>query len=139
MRNVQSIETQRNRLSALVWYIHHLKMIFPFFSVMYIIKRSESVHMILVHVYYVERWFQDKKLIYMHLMILRGPDVQIALTFHVISVLLCITQGLSQVFEGSLYNIHNINKLKKNKLYKNKNDRRKLALFPHNFAKILSI
>lgn len=29
-------------------------MIFPFFSVMYIIKRSESVHMILVHVYYVD-------------------------------------------------------------------------------------
>ena len=52
----------------------------------------------------------------MHLMILRGPDVQIALTFHVISVLLCITQGLSQVFEGSLYNIHNINKLEKKNL-----------------------
>ena len=116
MRNVQSIETQRNRLTALVRYKD-----FSFSS---------------VYVYYQEKWFCTY---YTSTYILcrygdfktRSFDLY---TFDDckrtrcadcanLPCHLCITQGLSQVFEGSLYNIHNINKIKKTKLLKNENDR----------------
>lgn len=108
---------------------------------MYIIKRSESVHMILGHAYYVDTVISRQETFYLYAFddFKRTRCADCAY----LSCHLCITQGLSQLFEGSLYNIQNINKLEK-KLYKNKNDRcllqkQKLALFPHDFTKILGI
>ena len=75
---------------------------------MYIIKRSESVHMILVHVYYVDTVIsRQETYLYAFDDFKRTRCADCAnLPCH-----LYITQGLSQVFEGSLYNRHNINKI----------------------------
>ena len=85
---------------------------------MYIIKRSESVYMILGHVYYVDTVISRQETFYLYAFddFKRTRCADCAnLSCH-----LCITQGLSQLFEGSLFNIHNINKLEKKNFIKTK-------------------